>query len=60
MKYQIPRHGCARCLWWRYIGKSGWGRCIQYKEKTWYQHAPCVEYEMDAEAEEEIEVILES
>ena len=60
MKYKIPRHGCARCVWWRYKSTDGFGRCAIFAKDTWFQRAPCPEYEMDAEAEEEIEVILES
>ena len=42
-----PKNGCARCTWWRYY-QSGWGRCRVFKgTKTWYQHAPCSEYEFD-------------
>lgn len=59
MKFQIPRHGCARCIWWRYKPTNGWGRCVLHREKTWFQHGPCVEYELDAEADEVIEATLE-
>lgn len=60
MKYQIPRHGCARCIWWRDRESDGWGRCICYAGNTYFRHAPCDEYVMNPEAEEEIEVILKS
>ena len=42
-----PKNGCARCIWWRYH-ESGWGRCkVLSGSKTWYQHAPCLEYEIN-------------
>ena len=58
MKRQIPEHGCARCMWWRYNSTNGWGRCVLRVAIAWYQHGPCVDYEMDAEVGDEIEVNL--
>lgn len=55
MKYQIPNHGCARCVWWLYTTTNGWGRCGLRREKTWFQHGPCEEYELYPEAKEVIE-----
>lgn len=43
-----PANGCARCEWWKENRKlDGWGRCAAHKEKTWWQHAACSEYELN-------------
>lgn len=56
MKYQIPEHGCGRCVWWQYKSTDGWGRCVLYDKEAWFMLAPCPEYEMNPSAKEEIEV----
>lgn len=54
----LPKHGCARCEWWRKAGDSPWRICGISGERTWYQHGPCDEYEMDSSVPDEIELDL--
>lgn len=42
-----PKNGCARCIWWKQLGHTGWGRCRAHGERTWWQRMPCAEYELD-------------
>lgn len=54
----LPKHGCARCEWWRKAGDSPWRICGISGERRWYQHGPCDEYEMDPTVPNEIELDL--
>lgn len=51
---QRPKNGCARCVWWLQSAPSGWGRCSVHRERTWYEHAACCEYERDGEVPDNI------
>ena len=57
-KATLPKHGCARCEWWRKTGTNPWGLCCLHGERRWYQAPPCEEYEMDASVPDEIELDL--
>lgn len=59
MKYQKPNHGCSRCIWWKYERHDGWGYCMLFQEKSWYQAPPCVEYELEPGTPDVIEADLQ-
>lgn len=42
-----PKHGCNSCIWWDQHGSSPWGTCVLFHEKSWFEHGPCDEYELD-------------
>lgn len=52
----LPRHGCARCEWWKKTGACPWGICRIHGVPRWYQAPPCEEYELDASVTDEIEL----
>lgn len=54
-----PKNGCARCIWWQQNRKDNWGQCKILKDETWWQHAPCVEYERDGSITDDISLIPE-
>lgn len=55
-----PEHGCARCIWWRRVRNTNWGRCLSDGDTTtWWQHGPCCEYERNGLAPENIRLLLE-
>lgn len=56
--YEMPRpdNGCARCVWWLQFTPSGWGQCSIHRERTWYQHAACSEYERDGQVKDSIRI----
>ena len=42
-----PKHGCARCVWWKRKGTSGYGQCGSgMRDRPYYACGPCNEYEM--------------
>lgn len=41
-----PKHGCARCAWWKRPDQSENGQCNIHGMHTYYKHAACEEYEM--------------
>lgn len=52
-KYKVPRDlpaaACGRCMWWKQTDDEGWGKCLIWNEKRWYQCMVCQEYDMDTE-----------
>lgn len=52
-----PANGCARCMWWAQHLVDNWGYCRVNREKTWWQHGPCVEYEKDQDITDDIQLI---
>jgi hypothetical protein len=44
----LPKACCARCFWWvlKPNTEVGWGQCACMQELTWFEHAPCDEYEL--------------
>lgn len=54
---QRPANGCARCEWWKQHLVDNWGYCYMYREKTWWQQGPCVEYELKPGIPDEIRLI---
>lgn len=56
MNKQIPRHGCARCIWWQHKRKSENGKCRLHAENRYYRFPPCDEYELDPMAPDTIDV----
>ena len=55
-----PKNGCARCVWWFQDGADGWGLCAFHRERTWWQHAACVEYETDGQIGDTIRLQLKT
>lgn len=54
---QRPKNGCARCVWWMQHSRDNYGRCAILRVKTWWKHAPCVEYELDTQVPDEIRIV---
>ena len=54
---QRPANGCARCVWWEERFFDNWGYCQCNREKVWWQHGPCEEYERDPGIPDEIQLI---
>lgn len=51
-----PDNGCARCVWWLQGRNDDWGRCTIHRERTWWRHAACTEYERDNQIEDTIRI----
>jgi len=52
-----PANGCARCIWWTQNDRNNNGLCHLLGTSTWWQHAPCDEYELDPDTLETISLL---
>ena len=56
----IPKHGCARCIWWQRKGISGYGQCgVGMRVRPYFSCFPCEEYEMSLLVDDTIDIDTE-